>query len=146
MHGLYYYLLRNIKFTWQKHMCKHLLSVGTSLIVAGVLLRRQVWLHLWGPMFMCLCDEQSERRTRPPSLQRWTGEVVFRFCCCCDGCSCALKTHLKKKWAAEQLHSWLHLWVTGLQGTKAKPLKAGYNFAAVNAAKRNKNWGYGCWS
>lgn len=48
----------------------------------------------------------------------------------------------RKKWVAEKLHGRLHLWITGLQGAQAEPFKAGHNFAAVNAAKRNKNTGY----
>lgn len=68
--------------------------------------------------------------------------MLMSVALCCGGCLDVLETHLRKK-SAEKLHGWLHLWITGLQGAQAKPFKPGYNFAAVNAAKRNKNKGYG---
>lgn len=40
--------------------------------------------------------------------------------------------------SSEKLHSWLHLWITGLQDAQAKPFKPGYNFAAVNAERGTK--------
>lgn len=40
----------------------------------------------------------------------------------------------RKRLVAEKLHSWLHLWITGLQDAQAKPFKPGYNFAAVNVS------------
>ena len=43
---------------------------------------------------------------------------------------------------SEKRQSWLHLWITGLQDAQAKPFKPGYNFVAVNTAKRNKNKSY----
>jgi hypothetical protein len=42
-----------------------------------------------------------------------------------------------------KLHSWLHLWITGLQGTQAEPFKTGNDFAAVNTVKSNKDMDYG---
>lgn len=41
------------------------------------------------------------------------------------------------------VHGRLHLWITGLQGAQAKPFKAGHDFAAVNAAERSRDMGYG---
>lgn len=70
-------------------------------------------------------------------------DILKSVAFCCGGCLAVLGTHLtKKKEIGGKLHSWLHLWITGFQDAQAKPFKPGYHFAAVNAAKRNKNKGY----
>lgn len=54
-----------------------------------------------------------------------------------------LETQLRKKEIGGKTVQLLHLWITGLQDAQAKPFKPGYNFAAVTAAERNENKGYG---
>lgn len=65
--------------------------------------------------------------------------------CCSLWCwSCGwFRDTVKEEETGGKLHGWLHLWVTGLQGAQAKPLKPGHHFAAVNAATGNRNKGYG---
>lgn len=36
------------------------------------------------------------------------------------------------------VHGWLHLWITGLQGPQAKPFKARHDFAAANVSRLPK--------
>lgn len=49
----------------------------------------------------------------------------------------------KGRHLCKNVHGRLHLWITGLQGAQAKPFKAGHDFAAVNAAERSRDMGYG---
>ena len=107
----------------------------TGLVVGGVILRNSRCSSISRVGFMA-----NSLNLGHVLLVCSGGQAVFF---CRGGCLDVSETHFKKKEiSSEKPYGWLHLWITGLQDAQAKPFKPGYNFAAVNAAKRNKNKNY----
>lgn len=61
----------------------------------------------------------------------------------CGGLHVSSSCFRKEDAVCMNVHGWLHLWITGLQGPQAKPFKAGHDFAAVSTVKRSRDTGYG---
>lgn len=118
-------LIPNIKHhsTCQKHGRKHWLSSG------------QVWLLVSSRPLMSL-SHTHKWKARVPGfavLGRWSGFLIdflswWLF-------ACFRNTFFqRKRCLCTNLHSWLYLWVAGLQGTQAEPFKAGHDFAVGNVS------------
>lgn len=56
----------------------------------------------------------------------------------CGGLHVSSSCFRKEDAVCMNVHGWLHLWITGLQGPQAKPFKAGHDFAAVSISRLPK--------